>query len=121
MKKILGYSYEMIAEKSGLPISTVQKVLGGITKSPRYETLRALEKVFTEYDLECEDYNSSMVAEEQAHYNIHKKQGDFNIDDWSQGLADKLIELIDGIIYEVNTPTTYHQLISNDSMQISCH
>ena len=35
-KKELGYSYEKIAELSGLPVGTVQKVLGGITKSPRY-------------------------------------------------------------------------------------
>lgn len=45
-KTELGYSYEKIAELSGVPLGTVQKVLGGITKSPRYQTLQALEKVF---------------------------------------------------------------------------
>ena len=30
-KKELGYSYEQIAELSGLPLGTVQKVLGGVT------------------------------------------------------------------------------------------
>ena len=44
-KKQLGYSYEKIASLSGVPLGTVQKVLGGITKSPRYETVRALESV----------------------------------------------------------------------------
>ena len=42
-KRELGYSYEKLAEISGIPLGTVQKILGGITKTPRYETRRALE------------------------------------------------------------------------------
>ena len=34
-KRELGYSYAQIAELSGLPLGTVQKVLGGITLTPR--------------------------------------------------------------------------------------
>ena len=35
-KKELGYSYKKIAELSGLPVGTVQKVLGSVTEnSPR--------------------------------------------------------------------------------------
>ena len=45
-KKEYGYSYEYIAERSGVPVSTVQKVLGGVTESPRRKTLEALYKVF---------------------------------------------------------------------------
>ena len=41
-KKELGLSYEMIAEMSGLPVGTVQKVLGGVTSSPRKATIDAL-------------------------------------------------------------------------------
>lgn len=41
-KKECGYSYGEIAKQSGLPLGTVQKVLGGFTKSPRRETLTAL-------------------------------------------------------------------------------
>ena len=44
-KEDLLYTYEMIAEKSGLPLSTVQKVLCGVTKKPRLETMEALEMV----------------------------------------------------------------------------
>ena len=43
----LGYSYEQISVLSGVPVGTVQKIFGGVTKSPRYETLRALEKSLT--------------------------------------------------------------------------
>ena len=39
MKQQTGYTNEMIAKESGVPLGTVQKVLGGTTKSPRRATL----------------------------------------------------------------------------------
>ena len=45
-KQEFGYTYEQIADLSGVPLGTVQKVFGGVTASPRYDTLRALERVF---------------------------------------------------------------------------
>lgn len=44
-KKELGYSNSTVAELSGVPLGTVQKIFSGATASPRYETLRALEAV----------------------------------------------------------------------------
>lgn len=44
-KKELGYSNEKLSELSGVPLGTVQKVLAGVTRSPRYETLIALERI----------------------------------------------------------------------------
>ena len=44
-KRELGFTYAQIAELSGVPVGTVQKVLGGITLTPRYETIMALEQV----------------------------------------------------------------------------
>ena len=44
-KRALGYSNETLAELSGVPLATVQKVLSGITKSPRQKTVEALSKV----------------------------------------------------------------------------
>ena len=41
----LGYTNEMIAEKSGVPLGTVQKVFGGTTTAPRFATLKKLEEV----------------------------------------------------------------------------
>ena len=43
----LGYTYEMVAQLSGVPKSTVQKVLGGITAFPHRSTLAALERVLS--------------------------------------------------------------------------
>ena len=44
-KRTLGYSNETLAALSGVPLATVQKVLSGITKSPRQKTVEALSKV----------------------------------------------------------------------------
>ncbi len=44
-RKELGYTYETLSERSGVPLGTVQKVLSGITKNPRIETVKALERV----------------------------------------------------------------------------
>ncbi len=45
-KKKLRVTYEQISKVSGLPLSTVQKVLGGKVRSPRNDTLEALENAF---------------------------------------------------------------------------
>ena len=42
IKNEQGLTYEDIAEKSGIPLSTVQKVLGGKTKAPRASTVEAI-------------------------------------------------------------------------------
>ena len=104
-KQELGYSYEQIAQLSGLPLSTVQKVLGGITKSPRYDTLKALEDAFGVY-------SAQMIAEPLIPYMASKKQGDLTIDDLDQIPEDILVELIDGVLYYMPTPKTIHQLLS---------
>lgn len=44
-RKKLGYTYRMLSDLANIPLPTVQKVLGGFTKSPRYGTMQALEKV----------------------------------------------------------------------------
>ena len=38
-KKEKGYTNEQIAELSGVPLGTVQKIFGGTTTSPRYDPL----------------------------------------------------------------------------------
>lgn len=47
-KAQLRITYDEISQKSGLPLSTVQKVLGGKIASPRMSTIEALEKALLE-------------------------------------------------------------------------
>ena len=41
-KRELGYSNAKVAELSGVPLGTVQKIFSGETSYPRYATLQAL-------------------------------------------------------------------------------
>ena len=49
-KRHFGFSNEIIAERSGVPFGTVQKIFGGVTKAPRRKTLLALESFFRSLD-----------------------------------------------------------------------
>ena len=44
-KAELGYTNEKIAELSGVPLGTVQKIFSGETRSPRYDTVQKLVKL----------------------------------------------------------------------------
>ena len=110
-KKELGYSYEKIAELSGLPVGTVQKVLGGITKSPRYETLKALELVFRPLESVPD---ASVIKEESTEYQVSKRQGEYNVLDYLALPQEVRVELIDGTIYEMASPSDVHQLICDE-------
>ena len=44
-KRELGLTTEQLSQLSGIPVGTINKILSGETRSPRYDTLKALEKV----------------------------------------------------------------------------
>lgn len=106
-KRELGYSYEQIAELAHLPVGTVQKVLGGITKSPRYDTLKALEEVFAPEQV-------TMVQKTQPVYTAQKRQGEYTIEDYFALPDERRVELIDGVIYDMAAPTGLHQILADE-------
>jgi Uma2 family endonuclease/transcriptional regulator with XRE-family HTH domain len=59
LKQDLGFSYEYIAEKSGVPLSTVQKVFSRTTATPRRTTIEALNKAF---DLDYNDWGKEKMT-----------------------------------------------------------
>lgn len=74
-KKELGYSNQQIADMSGVPLGTVQKLFSGITMTPRYNTLQALSKVFEDRKEEIlylhdSGAESNMVHESSAAYKV---------------------------------------------------
>ena len=121
-KKELGYSYQKIAELSGVPVSTVRKVLGGVTKAPRFSTLEALEGILAKTVSEKQKHKkgtysvngmTSRVAETAAAYGTRKKQqGEYTLEDYLALPDERRVELIDGVIYDMSAPTGYHQLIA---------
>lgn len=104
-KQEKGYTYAQIAELSGVPLGTVQKIFCGETTSPRYDTLLALEALFTE-KLEVRD---SFVYQAEVH-----TQGSYTIEDYYKLPDEKRVELIDGYFYDMSSPTTSHQLFAGD-------
>ena len=117
-KTELGYSYKQISALSGLPLSTVQKVLGGITKAPRYETLQALEGVLKAPSLsggsyQCDKTSHSCFAENTAIYKSGRtKNSGYTIKDYYALPDEKRSELIDGSFYEMEAPIPRHQIIA---------
>ena len=104
-KKELGYTAKQIAELSGVPLGTVQKIFSGHTKAPRYETLRALEAVLTPAG------ESALIREEAFAYE-EKKQGEYTLEDYYALPEERRVELIDGVIYDMTAPTQQHQVIT---------
>lgn len=103
-KRELGYSYGHIADYSGVPLSTVQKIFSGATQSPRYDTLCAIEKVLL-------DPRRMNVREPAIEYGrpIEKKQGEYTVSDYYAWPEEERIELIDGVIYDMGASYVDHQ------------
>lgn len=106
-KKLRGFSYQAIAEKSGVPLGTVQKVLGGYSKSPRERTLKKLEQAF------LQEMDASALQEDKA---CCFKDGAaayaaerLTVEECLKISGDKRVELIDGVIYDMAPPKRMHQ------------
>ena len=145
-KRELGYTNQMVASASGVPLGTIQKIFGNVTMSPRYETLRLIEKaLFPEnygghktkgvYSTADDPYEPVRVAEDSLAYQYEsdpygvdafnydagytyrgKKQGEFTIDDIMALPEGVRVELIDGRIYDMAPPTTVHQIIAQQML-----
>lgn len=115
IKKARGYTYEQIAEKSGVPLGTVQKIFSGETQSPRYATLQALETVFREEKVSYSfDDSKGSCVEECARYKVAKKQGEYTIEDYYALPDERRVELIDGVIYDMSSPSFVHQGVAGE-------
>ena len=120
----LGLTNEMIAEKSGVPLSTVQKLFCGMTKAPRKATIDALERLLSQKSavpdtaLENDASSSAYSVREDAHslrdagpaYSA-QKQSFYTVEDYYRLPDDKRAELIDGTFYDLAAPSLRHQLL----------
>ncbi|MDC7288587.1 Uma2 family endonuclease [Blautia schinkii] len=103
-KRELGYTFAQISEYSGVPLGTVQKIFNGETKSPRYETIQALEKVLKQ------GYRGGLLREKTV-YRVKRK---YTVDDYYNLPDDHRVELIDGEFYDMAAPSIKHQNILMD-------
>ena len=155
----LGYSYQQISDLSGIPLGTVQKIFCGITRAPRYDTLRALERVFQggagipggsdpgngNPDRTCDTFSkgsgqtagvpaydscseaSCVLLDSGTEYQAAsaapaadstlppggKRQGEYTIEDYFALPDERRVELINGVFYDLASPTHVHQAISS--------
>ena len=112
-KRELGLTYEEIAERCGLSVPTVQRILSGTTQNPREYTKRQIETVLS-------DEKWGTVLKERAFTYMTKKQGEYTAEDYFALPDDQRCELIDGVIYDLASPTFVHQSVGGELfMQLS--
>ena len=131
-KKEYGYSNEYIYQKTGVPVSTIQKIFSGTTSTPRRKTLEALSKLFEESSQKYilpDSYgffskesasNISFVSEEASEYQTTEGSGALDLKaGHDKTLADYLalpddirVEMIDGVFYDMASPSSIHQQMS---------
>ena len=138
IKEARGYSFAMLSKYSGVPQGTIQKIFIGATRNPRKATLDALERVLTgdesvysgkafSYDAKGNEelllkeaataYGSAWqpgstaekLSEDQP--KREKKPGEYTLEDYYALPDERRVELIDGVIYDMNSPKTVHQAI----------
>ena len=121
-KRELGYTNELIAEKSGVPLGTVQKLFAGLTKAPRRKTVEALEKVLSDDSGKsakdernicgtCSRQPVRGVREPQIMYGEGTEQGKNTLKDYYALPDERRVELIDGLFYDMSAPSLLHQMI----------
>ena len=125
-KRELGYSYEQLAELAGIPCSTVQKIFGGTTRSPRRSTI-VLQPAAMTAETEKPDRKKSYsggykydtgqpgVLREPGgvyHTSLNGKEK-YTVTDYFHFPPERgRCELIDGVLYDMASPNAAHQGMS---------
>ncbi|MBR0173446.1 MAG: Uma2 family endonuclease [Lachnospiraceae bacterium] len=91
-KKKLGWTNKELAQRSGVPLSTVNKIMGNATLTPRIDTLQRIENAMPLYD---------------------EHHGGYTLEDYLALPDDVRVELIDGVFYDMGAPLQKHQLVTN--------
>jgi len=119
-KQSSGYTNQDIARITGIPFGTVQKIFSGSTRSPRRSTLIKLEQFFRGLEVSAPHTENkttySKVSDVELAYaaGVNKKstydnQGNYTVDDYYALRDEKRVELIDGVMYDMASPTLPHQ------------
>lgn len=132
-KRELGYTNRIIADLSGIPLSTVQKIFAGATTSPRRETVSALEALLQPRrgnGYGEAGHRISVLRETMPVYGSREDRtggggtappsdsaagspiGPYTLEDYLKLPDEQRVELIDGFFYDMAAPTTIHQSIA---------
>lgn len=136
IKSELRLTYQKICLESGVPIGTVQKVLGGITKNPRMDTLRELENTFLRLQANAKasennsshkkdivgsriresfSYESSRQNSPRGNTSTKKSVSHvYTLKERESFPESRRTEIIDGVLYDMAAPTPVHQDIAKE-------
>lgn len=110
-KKELGWTNQKLAEVSGIPVGTLNKIFSGATRYPRQETLDALVKALGLDYYNVEDYGAVIsIVRETSAYTAAKDEG-ATLSTYYGLPQDTRAELIDGKIYYMSAPSADHQIV----------
>lgn len=141
IREELGLTYQKICQMSGVPIGTVQKVLGGVTKNPRMDTMQRLEetlggmkRAYNQFELSMRgsadhmsENRKGMVQEASVHYKTGRRSENPGFSENGQTVRaahvytaeerekfpeERRTELIDGVIYDMAAPSLPHQTVA---------
>jgi len=122
VRRLMGYSYAMVAKAAGVPLSTVQKVLGRQTPNPRQKTLDEIRKGILELVRKDEEngniihesrqpYAADHIEPPQGFFVFDKNQGRHTLEEYDRLPEKTHVELMDGVFYAMSAPTVIHQEI----------
>ena len=108
----LGLSDLEISRRTGIPVSTLEKIFSGRASSPYTRASIALESLFSADDSYSfgSDLSIMNVSETLPAYAVQEK-GPYTLEDYYALPDDRRVELIDGFFYDMATPYVIHQRI----------
>ena len=119
-KREHGYTAAQMSEHTGIPLGTLQKFLSGQTKSPQREVIEALEKLCTNPHAaryELPPLPPARIRESSPEYG--RKIEYYTLEDYYAVPDPRRVELIDGMFYDLASPTLKHQkLVLGIMMQL---
>ncbi len=101
-KRLRNLSNKLISEKSGISISTIDKIFSGNNKNPNFDTITEIAKILdcSVDDLIDSDENVSLLYTEKDFINIAKKMTET---EYLKLLFQKIIKLPDKDLELVNS------------------
>lgn len=103
-KREMGWTTEELSARSGVPLGTINKILNGETRSPRYDTMQALDAAFEKEE------KKGFLVKEALTYEYGRDDRCYSVEDY-YGFPDEVrVELIDGRIFYMASPSTVHQI-----------
>lgn len=109
-KKELNITTEQLSLLSGVPVGTINKILNGETKSPRYDTLTALNRVlFSSSESDAVSEAVIPYLTDHSEVETNSKPKIYTVYDYEHLPDNVRAELIDGTFFFMEAPSLTHQ------------